>query len=104
MNDTNQDKQFFGNILVWANWLILGPKMTHPHNWVYCKKIKIWHNKIGQQVDENNLNDFSQKMLVWGKWTILDPKMAHPHNSGLVLRAFLKFCTMNGANSAWQLC
>ena len=46
------------------------------------------------------MNDFSQKMLVLGKWTILDPKLAHPHNSGLASRAFLKFCTINGANSA----
>ena len=55
---------------------------------------------MGQEVDENNTNDFSQKMLVWGKSTILDPKMAHSRNSGLALRVLLKFCTMNGANSA----
>ena len=46
---------------------------------------------------------FPQKMLVWAKWTILHPKMAHPHNSGLAVRVFLEFCTMNGANSAWKL-
>ena len=49
MNDRNQDQQFFGNILVWENWLVLGPKMTHPHNsGSTVKKIKIWHNEIGQ--------------------------------------------------------
>ena len=47
--------------------------------------------------------NFPKKMPVLGKWTILDPKMAHPHNSGLALRVFFKFCTMNGANSAWKL-
>ena len=32
MRDRNQVyQQVFGNILVWANWPILDPKMTHPH-------------------------------------------------------------------------
>ena len=58
---------------------------------------------MGQWVDKNNINDFSPKMLVWGKLTILDSKMAHSHNSGLALRIFLKFCTMDGTNSAYNL-
>ena len=48
--------------------------------------------------------DFSKKKsFAWGKWTNLDPKMTHPHNSGLALKDFLKFFTMNEANSAWKL-
>ena len=39
-----------------------------------------------------------QKNFVQGKWAILNLKMAHLHNSGLVLRIFLKFCRMKGAN------
>ena len=46
---------------------------------------------------------FPKKVLVWGKWTNLDPKMTHPHNSGLALKDFFKFFTMNEANSAWKL-
>ena len=33
----------------------------------------------------------------------LDSKIVHPHNFGLALRVFLKFCTMDGANSAQNL-
>ena len=58
---------------------------------------------MGQQKDENNINDFSQKILVWGKSTIFDPKMPHPHNSGLAVRVCFKFGTMNGANTAQKL-
>ena len=34
---------------------------THGYNMKKKKKKKNWHNKIGQQVDENNMNDFPQK-------------------------------------------
>ena len=80
MRDRNQVYlQVFGNILVWANWPILDPKMTHPHkSGSIVKKIKNWYSEIGQWVDHNNINDFSQKMLFgtngsfWTqKWPIL---------------------------------
>ena len=48
--------------------------------------------------DESNNNVFYQKNFVHEKSAILGPKMAHPHNSGSVLRIFLKFCRMKGAN------
>ena len=54
---------------------------------------------MSKLVDENNINDFSENTLVWAKSTIFDPKMAHPQNSGLAVRVFLKFCTMNRAKS-----
>ena len=46
---------------------------------------------------------FPQKYLFGANGTFLDPKMGLPHNSGLALRVFFKFCTTNGANSAWTL-
>ena len=49
-------------------------------------------------LDESNNNGLYQKKFVHDKWAILGPKMAHPHNSVLVLRIFLKFCRMKGAN------
>ena len=33
-----------------------------------------------------------------GKWVILGLKMTNLHNSGSVLRTFLEFCRMKGAN------
>ena len=53
--------------------------------------------------DESNNNGFYEKKFFRGKCVILDLKTAHPQNSGLTLRIFLKFCTMNGVNSAWKL-
>ena len=44
------------------------------------------------------INRFSEKNSHLGKLAILGTKMAHPHNSASVVRIFLKFCTMKGAN------
>ena len=38
------------------------------------------------------------KKFVHDKRAVLGLKMAHPHNSGSVLRIFLKFCRIKGAN------
>ena len=50
-----------------------------------------------QEVDDNNINNFSRRILVWSKSTIFGLKMVHPHNSGSDLRIIFKFCTVNRA-------
>ena len=48
-------------------------------------KFSVLHNERGQQVDENDINNFFQKTF-WSKWTILGPKMVHIHNSRSAVR------------------
>ena len=45
------------------------------------------------------INRFSEKGSHLGKWAIVCPKIAHPDNCGSIVRIFLKFCTMKGADS-----
>ena len=61
--------------------------------------LKILLNEKGQKIDESNINGFYLKNFLQGKWTISGRKMAYTHNSGSVLRSFLKFCTMKGADT-----
>ena len=48
-------------------------------------KFSVLHNERGQQVDENDINNFFQKTF-WSKWTILGPKMVYIHNSRSAVR------------------
>ena len=42
--------------------------------------LKIFDDERGQEVHENNVNNFSQKILLRVKWAILGPKMTYHHN------------------------
>ena len=66
--------------------------------------LKNLHTERGEYVDGSNVNDFYRRFFIQGKWGILDQKW-HIVRIGpeSVLRNFLKFCRMNGANSAWNL-
>ena len=58
------------------------------------------HNDRHEWKEQGSLDQLGLlKKKCLDKWAILGPKMAYPHNSGSTLRIFLKFCTMNRANS-----
>ena len=46
---------------------------------------------MGQQLDENDLNNFFQKKKFGSKWTVQNPKMVHPYNSESAVRIFFNF-------------
>ena len=67
-------------------------QMVHPH-----APFRTLHNEKCQQVNQNNINDFSQKILVWENGPFQAPKMPHPRN-GSTLRIVLKFCPLEGVS------
>ena len=57
---------FFGKILIWNKWLILGPKMVRSHNSrSTLKSFEILHNERAEEVHENYINVFSKKVSFW---------------------------------------
>ena len=88
----------FQKKIIWGKWIILGPKMVHPHISGSAVRVffKFCHMKRANRQMKVVIMLCTKKFLLRTNWGILGPEMAHPHNSGLALRIFLKFCRMKG--------
>ena len=99
MKETRLINRFSEKNSYLRKWVILGPKIVHPHKSGSAGRILLKFCPMkGTNMYMRVILIIFQKKFVLGKWAILEPKMAHLHNSGLALRIFKQFRRMKLTN------